>query len=791
MSRARVARAGGVIALLGFGFAPGIPADSSARPIDARPVTAPSKPTAASKPTASTRPTAPSDPPLSTAPALTGTSGEQEAATPQGEADPLVSNGLGSPLCTTASPAGLAAAQSRNCQTSGFVAAPAPTADYGIDVHIDTGLLGLSYGGMLSAVQDLFVTPVWMALVWMVHALVVMVEWAFTVDLFSAADGVGLAQGLRTAEADLTGPWLALALAIASICVAYNGLVRRRVADTLGEALLMGAMMLGGVWVTLDPGGTVGALARWANEASLGTLAAVASGTPATPARALGQSLGVLFTAGVEGPWCYLEFGNVGWCRDADRLEAGLRSAGLKIAAEEQAKAGCARGGGACASAGASASALEHSARLLREAGSNGAIFLALPANGAARNSINDGWSLLRAICRAGSATECSGPAAAEAGFRTDGGTWPRVAGLLLIGFGLIGMAMLLGYVVARLLGSALLGLLLLMLAPGMVLSPAFGEGGRSLFRRWLAQLLGAAVAKLLFSFLLGAILAVLAIISDLRALGWWTQWLLMTMFWWGAFVRRRPVLEALGYAASNARHERPAGGGLRHALERHGRRTAGERLRRQRRDAPEPPSIPADADAEQPSLAPAAGRPAPSQSTQAQAQPQHGAVPRGRLPGSAPDLRAGQPGRGETPDLPGRGAESDPGADAHADADDGRADADDTHHDADDRWRQLGRIRTAHAEAERAGDRRRAARLQARATRVERELSDAAGPRRDGRVPARDRGNGPGGRRGSKSTRVHDDDPSSAEQFTSEALLNDVRAVVEGRKRQFGIGLP
>ena len=40
--------------------------------------------------------------------------------------------------------------EQRNCETSGFVAAAAPTGDYGIDVHIDTGVLGLSGGWLLS-----------------------------------------------------------------------------------------------------------------------------------------------------------------------------------------------------------------------------------------------------------------------------------------------------------------------------------------------------------------------------------------------------------------------------------------------------------------------------------------------------------------------------------------------------------------------------------------------------------------------------------------------------------------
>ena len=71
----------------------------------------------------------------------------------------------------------------------------------------------------------------------------------------------------------------------------YHGLIRRRVAETLGQALLMGAMMVGGMWVIVDPTGTVGALGEWANQASLGTLAVAARGTPAGAGRALGDSM--------------------------------------------------------------------------------------------------------------------------------------------------------------------------------------------------------------------------------------------------------------------------------------------------------------------------------------------------------------------------------------------------------------------------------------------------------------------------------------------------------------------
>jgi hypothetical protein len=521
---------------------------------------------------------APSGPPLTSGSGAAGAGGgeQDEGGSPQGEADPLVSNGLGSPLCKGALGGGeLSGASRRDCETSGFVAAAAPTGDYGIDVHIDTGVLGLSLGGLLTTVQDLFVTPLWMALVWAVHALVVMLEWCFTIDLLdSASVSGGVARGLRQMQGAFTEPWLASVLAVASVMALYNGLVRRRVAETVGQALLVLAMMGGGMWVMLDPSGTVGALGGWANEASLGTLAAAAGGTPARADRTLGDSMTAVFAAAVEVPWCYLEFGDVRWCRNPAQLDPRLRAAGLKIATSELVQVGCGPDAAAlpfCAAPGsAQARALEHSAELLRDARSNGAIFLALPANGPARNSINEQGSLLRVMCQSSEATSCRGPMAAQAEFRTDGGTWARVGGLVLIVAGALGMLLLLGFIALRLLAAALLSLLYLLLAPAAVLAPALGESGRAVFRKWAVQLLTAVVSKLLFSFLLGVVLAILAILADLEALGWWTQWLLMSAFWWGAYARRHQALAIAGGALGRqpAGRPRPVGQRVSDALD-------------------------------------------------------------------------------------------------------------------------------------------------------------------------------------------------------------------------------
>jgi hypothetical protein len=515
-------------------------------------------------PAAPHAPRAPSGSPLASPQDARGEGGEVvEAPGPQpGEVDPLVSNGLGSPLCKGALGGDeLTAAKRRACETSGFIASAAPTGDFGIDVHIDTGFLGVTRGGLETIVQDLFITPVWMALVWAVHALIVMLEWGFTIDLLdSPALSSGIGTGLRRIQQAVTQPWLGLALSCASVLAVYNGLIRRRIAETVGQAALLLAMIACGLWVTVDPTGTVGVLGGWANEAGVGTLATVTEGAPTRAGGALADGMSRVFAAAVEVPWCYLEFGDVAWCRDPARLNPELHAAGLRIAAEESFAAKCASlhvSEPLCpASDSGRTHALEHSAQLLREARTNGAIFLALPANGPARNSINESSSLLRVMCRSSDATACHGPMASVAEFRTGGATWSRVGGLLLIAAGLVGMLLMLGFIAARLLAAALFSLLYLLVTPAAVLAPAFGERGREVFGRWATQLFVAVVSKLLFSFLLGLLLAVAAILADLEGLGFWTQWLLMSVFWWSSFLRRGRVL-ALGARGGNDRFAR------------------------------------------------------------------------------------------------------------------------------------------------------------------------------------------------------------------------------------------
>ncbi len=454
---------------------------------------------------------------------------------------PLVANGLGSPACRDPTlRAQLSATARADCAASGVAVASAPLENYQFDVHIDTGLLGETAENLI---ENLLLKPVWMALVWLTDVAVVGLEWCFSIDLLGAGTFRSVTRGLQSMRDALTTPWLAPILAVAAVAAVYNGIVRRRVVETLGQVVLLLAMTAGGLWVIAAPQATVGQASRWANQASLGVLGAAATGDPGHPLRSLDDALRPLFAVAVTGPWCYLEFGDVAWCREPGRLDPRLVAAAGAVVAHDR----------AAASSPAERRQAAAEAVAVSRARTNGDLFLALPSNGPRRNSINADAanpSLLAVLCGSDTATSCSADTGPQAEFRTEKGTAARVGGLLLIGIGATGMFALIGFICMRLIGAALLALVYLLLAPVAVLAPAFGDGGRDAFRRWSLRLLGAVVAKLIYSVFLGVVLLIVRILSDLGGLGWWTQWILIVCFWWLVFNHRHRVLE-------NVIHER------------------------------------------------------------------------------------------------------------------------------------------------------------------------------------------------------------------------------------------
>ena len=278
-------------------------------------------------------------------------------------------------------------------------------------------------------------------------------------------------------------------------------------------------------------------------------------GTPAHAPRTLAQSMGGLFAAVVGAPWCYLEFGNVGWCEDPARLEPRLRVSGLAIAGIAQ--------GAHCASSEAltalcrplegesAAGARAECDAAARGAHQRGTVPRA-PRQRAGAQLGRDSGTLLSVLCGGSEdATDCRGPTAAQAEFRTQSGTGARIAGLRADRGRRGGVVLLLGFIVMHLLGAEILSLLYLLLAPAAVIAPALGDGGRAAFRTWGTRLVGAVCSKLVFSFLLGVVLLLTRTLVELEAFGWWTRWLLLTVLWWSAYRQRH---RTLGFIAGEHR---------------------------------------------------------------------------------------------------------------------------------------------------------------------------------------------------------------------------------------------
>jgi hypothetical protein len=494
----------------------------------------PAKSTPAAKaPPAEGSKRAPSKPPLGSGGTEKTFEEEASSSVSQSGGDPLVDNGLSSPLCHKS--AELSPLAARDCRISHFDAAQAPTGNYGFDVHVNTGLTDVA-----NDLDVYILNPVqwsWTLLVAVVHLVIVVLEWCYTIDPLETSVIGGITQSLAKTQATFTHPWLALALAVAAMFALYHGIVRRRVAQTLGEVTLMALMMIGGLWVILNPLGTIGALDEWANEASLGTLAAVATGTPDDSGRTLGESMQSIFSGAIGGPWCYMEFGEVGWC-ESEHKDSRLVTAADRIVTKERAKIG------------------SQSAELLGAARTNGELFLALPANGPRRNSINDSGSLFNVLC-GHSSEPCQGPTAGEAEFRSGGGTPWRVLGLFLFWIGVLGMVLVLGFIALHLLTAALFSIFFLLLAPAAVIAPALGDGGRAAFRNWVTRLLGAICAKLIYSFVLGVVLLMQQTMLKVHTFGWAGQWLLVSTMWWWLYFKRHQVdgFAKTGYRGDHHEH--------------------------------------------------------------------------------------------------------------------------------------------------------------------------------------------------------------------------------------------
>src|SRR5437867_2528244 len=146
---------------------------------------------------------------------------------PSGYADPLSALGATSPSCRGA----LTPAARRNCAGSGSIAHRYPLNSYGLDVQVGFSLTHMDQS-LLGALQSL-AALLWMGLVFVVKAVLLLLEWAFSVDLLGTAMP-DLRRTLVTLHERVVGePWLLTALSATALWGIWRGLVQRQTVRTI------------------------------------------------------------------------------------------------------------------------------------------------------------------------------------------------------------------------------------------------------------------------------------------------------------------------------------------------------------------------------------------------------------------------------------------------------------------------------------------------------------------------------------------------------------------------------
>jgi len=461
-----------------------------------------------------------------------------------------------SPLCDVKSNGMKLKAQGQaasNCRWSGSIAQPHPTANYGIDQHVEGSLTDTDsvVASLLGGICQL----VWAGLLYAIRGVLLLIELAFSNDLVNAAMG-SLKNGLARLNGVFgTDSWQLAAISILGLWGIWTGLVRRKTIQTVGGLAAAVGLMIAVQVVMLRPEATVGHVAKLSSQGALEALSGASTGTVGQPADSFGKATQQLFDTLVVHPWCALQFTSVEGCL---RLQSAKGQPKLSIAD----------------------------------------VWLSYPANSEERNILYkhlDGkpfdMKILKDECRTTGISKWLVDIAADdsvmakwnqfatwgcsklvgnkserkialkydgtdATIQGNNGVFTRVALLGMIAFGLIGAICVLLWIGIRLLLAGVFSLVLILFAPIVFLMAAFGEAGRRGVIAWGQKLLGLLVAKFIFAVLLAVVVVVVTVLNSLK-MSWFPLWMLFIAFWWGLLLKRD---ELLGFLSLDRRTTENAG---------------------------------------------------------------------------------------------------------------------------------------------------------------------------------------------------------------------------------------
>lgn len=389
-----------------------------------------------------------------------------------------------------------------------------PAGRYRFDWFIDTGIT--HFEGNLASTLQWLVSMLWQAVLWAAKGILLIFQWAFSLDLLGGA--------LRPVKAALDRlhtrvfghAWSTAALSLLGLWGLWNGLVRRRGAATASGLLAAVAMMAGALALIAKPAATVGSATRMVNQTKLTILAGATHGSVRAPARSLEDASTQIFDTIVLRPWCAVQFGDVRWC--LRRPPAALRSPGEHYLSHEPGSAG-----------------REAEYKLLADKDYD---WLDVQFD----DDIADDDKV--ALDDPGYWAAIDRGDRAKVAMQQKDRTLFRAGLVLLVLVGVAGWGALLGYLAVQSLFQALLGLVLLLGSPVMLFAPAFGERGRRVFTAWALRLLATIVSGALYALLLAITLTVAQLIAEVSfSTNWMAAWLLQLVFLWGVFFKRRDVL--------------------------------------------------------------------------------------------------------------------------------------------------------------------------------------------------------------------------------------------------------
>jgi hypothetical protein len=486
-----------------------------------------------------------------------------------GSVDPNAVLGVENPLCGESGE--LSTIQQRNCASSGSPESPHSLINYGWDIHIGAG--GFFTAVFTPAVSFflLVVSILWLGALFILKLCLIVLGFAFSLSPFTDNHILaGINRGLHGLYAGLTEPWLETLFVILGGWGLYNGLIRRRAAESIGGAAAAMVMMLGALWVIQAPGQSVGRVAEVINETALEAVSAPASGSVSAPVRNYGDATGRLWNEMTAVPFCAFDFSDINWCLHAkpskgaleavkgavppDPLEEGVidavhQGAPLNPLAVPKAVGHFLGGGESEAEKGIK----ERAAALAAPANSIADLYLRFSSGSPERDALWDYYNgkedehvglPLDVGPQLDIGGGSKGAAPDKVAIQGRSGVLTRLLMLIIFTLGLLGGVLLLLWIAIRVVLATAASFILILAAPLAMFFPVFGEAGRRAFIRWATSLLGAIVSKLTFAALLGIVLLGSSILGAGIGRGSPTLGLIATMaFWWAAFLGRDQYL--------------------------------------------------------------------------------------------------------------------------------------------------------------------------------------------------------------------------------------------------------